>query len=259
MARRKRANGIYRVLFISVVVLCLVAAGAYYINQRAFRHDFVHYNGFGIDIPVKYPIHGIDVSRHQANIFWPAVCDMTVKDVSLGFTFIKATEGVESMDPQFRRNWLQARKYGITKGAYHFFIASKSGKQQAVNFIRNVPLLPGDLPPVLDIEQTNGVPIADLQQRVADWLDAAEKKYGVKPIIYTYVDFYQHYLQGRFDDYPLWVAHYLVKDKPRISRDWVFWQHSESGHVDGIDGRVDFNVFNGDSTAFEALKIKAVQ
>jgi len=33
------------------------------------------------------------------------------------------------------------------------FLATKSGKAQAENFINSVTLLPGDLPPVLDIEQ----------------------------------------------------------------------------------------------------------
>ena len=58
-----------------------------------------------------------------------------------------------------------------------------------------------------------------------------------------------------FDDYPLWVAHYLQPHQPRISRDWAFWQHSEQGHVNGIFSKVDFDVFNGDSTAFKALLV----
>ncbi|HEV3251877.1 MAG TPA: GH25 family lysozyme, partial [Puia sp.] len=50
-----------------------------------------------------------------------------------------------------------------------------------------------------------------------------------------------------FDGYPLWVAHYLQKERPRIYRAWSFWQHNESGRVNGIVTRVDFDVFNGDS------------
>ncbi|XPE68506.1 hypothetical protein ACNKHP_22080 [Shigella boydii] len=26
---------------------------------------------------------------------------------------------------------------------------------------------------------------------------------------------------------------------------WRFWQHSDGGNIDGINGPVDFNVFNG--------------
>jgi lysozyme len=69
------------------------------------------------------------------------------------------------------------------------------------------------------------------------------------------VDFYRQYLKDDFDGYPLWVAHYLQKERPRIYRDWLFWQHSEGGRVNGILSRVDFDVFNGDSTDFKKLLI----
>ena len=75
-----------------------------------------------------------------------------------------------------------------------------------------------------------------------------EKQYGIKPVIYTNIDFYKNYLQNDFDDYPIWIAHYLQPEKPRIERKWSFWQHNESGRVNGIKTPVDFNVFSGDST-----------
>ena len=106
------------------------------------------------------------------------------------------------------------------------------------------------------MEQIRGTSVANLQLRVGDWIKAVEKHYKVKPIIYTNADFYENYLSGKFDDYPLWVAHYLVKDKPRIKRNWIFWQHNETGRVNGINAYVDFNVFNGDSADFNNLLIK---
>ena len=201
-------------------------------------------------------MHGIDVSHHQDNIDWDAVKAMQVKNIKIGFAFIKATEGLGRVDNAFRRNWLNAKQAGIPRGAYHFFISSKSGKAQAENFIETINLEKGDLPPVLDIETANGASVEDLQQRVKDWLDIVQQFYKVKPIIYTNVDFYDNFLAGKFDDYPLWVAHYLVQDKPRIQRNWIFWQHNEKGHVNGINANVDFNVFNGDSLAFRKLLLK---
>lgn len=230
---------------------------ALYLFDRFFNPpSFKHYPAFGIDMPSNYNIHGIDVSRYQKTIGWKLVKDMQVENIKIGFAFIKATEGISGMDRQFRRNWKQAKKAGVPRGAYHFFIASKSGKAQAENFIENVELQSGDLPPVLDVEQVYGASVADVQQRVGDWLSVVEKHYKVKPLIYTNVDFYETFLAGRFDGYPLWIAHYLVKDKPRIKRKWHFWQHNETGHANGIDAFVDFNVFNGDSTAFNKLLIQ---
>ena len=100
------------------------------------------------------------------------------------------------------------------------------------------------------------MPYKKVRERVREWLLTVENYYGVRPIIYANVDFYDQVLKDEFDDYPLWVAHYLQKERPRIHRPWIFWQHSEQGRVNGILHKVDFNVFNGDSTDFKDLLMK---
>lgn len=253
---KKKKKGLSRTLLITIFILAALGMGAYYISSYFFRGPFIQYDQFGIGLPRNYSMHGIDVSKYQGIISWEDVKEMRVEDVNIDFAFIKATEGIGKIDEQFRRNWSNAQKAGVTRGAYHFFIASKSGKAQAENFIETVKLQKGDLYPVLDVEQTYGVSIDNLQQRVSDWLIMVEKEYHVKPIIYTNADFYKTFLAGRFDDYPLWVAHYIAQHKPRIDRSWLFWQHSETGHVNGISNYVDFNVFNGDSIAFQKLLLR---
>jgi lysozyme len=220
------------------------------------KAKFTRYDAFGISIPSDYAIHGIDVSRYQQIIAWEEVKAMQVSDIKLGFAFIKATEGVSNVDPQFARNWKKAKSNDMTRGAYHFFIASRDGKLQAENFIKRVDLESGDLPPVLDVEQLNGTNRIRLQKEVRKWLETVENHYKVKPIIYTNVDFYKQYLGEEFDDYPLWVAHYYEARQPRISRNWTFWQHSDKGSVSGILSKVDFNVFGGDSVQFKELLLK---
>lgn len=248
----KKKNKTLQVTLFIVTMLLLIAAVIFYIRKPRF----IHYSDFGIDIPVNYHIHGIDVSRYQSTIDWEEVSAMYIKEVRIHFSFIKATEGSDGADPKFKRNWRKAKDVGIRRGAYHFFNPYKDGLSQARNFIETVKLQSGDLPPVLDIEVAGTVSKAILQQRLLVWLTAVEKQYGIKPIIYTGADFYEKNLAGKFDAYPLWVAHYLVKDKPRVQRNWSFWQHSESGHVNGINGYVDFNVFNGDSSDFEQILLK---
>lgn len=244
-------------LIIVVCILALLGVGVIFgykwIQYR--KAKFTRYPEFGITIPNEYAIHGIDVSRYQNIIAWEEVKKMQVAHIKLGFAFIKATEGIGNMDPQFNRNWKRARSNDIARGAYHFFIASKDGKMQAENFIKRVELESGDLPPVLDVEQRFGVSKAQLQREVKEWLVTAEAYYGVKPIIYTNVDFYVQNLGSDFDEYPLWVAHYYQQEQPRIKRDWIFWQHNDQGNVNGIIAKVDFNVFKGDSLDFKNLLI----
>jgi lysozyme len=252
VAKRKKAASKAGIIAFILLMLALTAGIFYF----ATRPKFVRYPAFGIDIPENYSIHGIDVSHHQSSIDWNDVKAMQIKKVQIGFSFIKATEGSSTIDSRFRSNWRAAKNAGMIRGAYHFFNPNRSGIEQARSFIEMVKLQKGDLPPVLDVEQVSAVPKTVLQKRVQDWLNVVEDHYKVKPIIYTGAVFYTRFLGEKFDDYPLWVAHYLVKDKPRISRPWTFWQHSELGHVNGITTFVDFNVFNGDSADFRQLLIK---
>lgn len=254
MAKKTKKPKIsYWLLILIPILLGGLGAGAWYWYNKP---RFVRYPGFGIAIPVNYRIHGIDVSKYQGAIDWPEVRSMEIKGIKIGFCFIKATEGVNDTDRRFARNWRWSKQVGIPRGAYHFFNPYRSGTEQANNFISTVSLEKGDLPPVLDIEQAGSVSKLQLQQRVADWLKKVEQHYGVKPVIYSGADFYEQYLAGHCDDYPFWIAHYLVREKPRARRNWHFWQHNETGRVNGIDARVDYNVFNGDSAAFKKLLIQ---
>lgn len=245
-----------------VLLIVILAVAIFYISQlrktqkALAKAQATYYASFGINMPINFTIHGLDVSSHQNIIYWPGVKAMKVNDVAIDFTFIKATEGIGNADKQFNKNWQITNQLGITHGAYHFFLATKDGASQADNFISKVRLQKGDLPPVIDIEELYGVPPIVMQQRLKACLDKLENQYHVKPIIYTYVDFYENYLGKSFSDYPLWVAHYLEPNKPRIKRNWLFWQHSNKAHISGITTFVDFNVFNGDSTWFKKILIK---
>jgi lysozyme len=257
MPSRKQKKRICRIIFSAITAILLIVGG--YQLWQWFRYrkvKFTRYPEFGITIPGNYSIHGIDVSRYQDMIAWEEVKAMKVKDIQLGFAFIKATEGIGNMDPQFGRSWKKSKANGMIRGAYHFFIGSKDGKMQAENFIGQVELEPGDLPPVLDAEQLNGATSTQLKTEIKRWLEVVENYYHVRPIIYTNVDFYNHNLGNDFDQYPLWVAHYYQPDQPRISRGWIFWQHSQEGRVNGIASPVDFNVFNGDSLEFKNLLLR---
>lgn len=215
----------------------------------------VRYEAFGIPLPAGYAIHGIDVSVHQGPVHWPSVYGMQESSTRMGFVFIKATEGLNDTDKRFHKNWEDSKKAGMIRGAYHFFLATKSGKKQALQFIRQVQLKKGDLPPVVDIEKLYGVKPAIMRQRLREWLNEVESYYQVKPVIYTYADFYERYLGDEFNNYPLWVAHYFQPEKPRINRPWHFWQHSEKGRINGIRSAIDCNVFNGDSVKFKQILV----
>jgi lysozyme len=248
--RKKKAG---RLLLILMVATAAGAGAWFWWQQRQEALNFVRYEEFGIDMPVNYSIHGIDVSKFQREINWEAVKQMQVDKIRISFTFIKATEGITRQDAAFKRNWQKAGKAGLVRGAYHFFYSTRDPIKQAINFRNVVQLESGDLPPVLDIEMHNNQPVAVIRSTAKIWLEEMEKAYGVKPIIYTNLKFYNTYLGDEFNDYPLWIAHYYQKERPRVNREWLFWQHSDIGRVNGIKTIVDFNVFRGDSAALMKL------
>lgn len=253
MARKRKKQS--RIFFKIFFWLCFLISVTYFIVNFFAAPPHVFYPGFQIEIPGRYAIHGIDVSRYQGIINWKEVKEMEDKGIKIGFAFIKATEGVSNVDEQFRRNWIKASEQGIPKGAYHFFLPTRNAQKQADNFTGMVNLTSGDMPPVLDVEKDRGVSVEEMRKAVKTWLRIVENHYGVKPVIYTNVSFYEKYFQTGFEEYPLWIAHYLQPEKPRIGTRWTFWQHSEIGRVNGIKTPVDFNIFYGDSTAFTGLLI----
>lgn len=197
----------------------------------------------------NYGVQGIDVSHYQSSVDWPVVAAQ-----GFDFAFVKATEGATLNDSLFCRNWPEMKKAGLIRGAYHFFRPKTPVAEQVDNFSSWVELEHGDLPPVLDVEVLDGVDKIQLITGIRTWLFMVELKYNIRPIIYTNLKFYNRHLAGQFDDYPLWIARYHWREPVlACGRTWDFWQYGNRGRMDGVRGFVDFNVFNGDRSALEAL------
>ena len=240
---------------IGIAVLYVWGFYYFFVSPYGFRWKHI----FGdVTYPEGYDIHGIDVSHHQGDIDWELLRNRgTIDDCPIRFVFIKATEGASQTDPKFEYNFQQARQYGFSRGAYHFFSTRSSALDQARNFINNVTLEEGDLPPVLDVEtRPDDRSTAQFQHDVLEWLRTTEEHYRVKPILYTYYRFKMEYLNDTvFDQYPYWIAHYYV-DSVEYQGRWKFWQHTDVGRLPGIKGPVDFNIYNGSFYDLQQMTIR---
>ena len=210
----------------------------------------------GAAVPKGTYCYGIDISHYQDDIQWDSLMVLTdgarrtirsklaAKDIKpISFVFIKATEGSTMKDKSFKKHWTAASDRNISRGAYHFFRSSKSGKLQARNFIKTVGALSDeDLPPVLDIETMHaGCSHKTLNDRALDWLKTVSEHYGCKPIVYSSSSFIEEILCDEIkDNYPIWVAHYET-DRPRYTN-WKIWQVTDKAVVYGIEGYIDLNV-----------------
>ena len=201
-------------------------------------------------------VPGIDVSYWTAGIDWPKV-----RAAGQRYVFTKATEGDFYADPTFDDNWRGAKAAGLLRGAYHFFRSNVDPKKQADKYINYVKSMndDGELRPVLDLETHDGQAKAKIISRAKTWLDLVEEAFDKKPIIYSGQFFLQDYFSEAgggppiwAKEYPLWLAQYpnqyvpgMQPVLPRGWFKWTFWQYSDKGRVNGINARVDLNVFNG--------------
>jgi lysozyme len=215
------------------------------------------YKSFHIHIPVKYAIHGIDVSSYQGLINWEKVKRMRQDSVHISFAYLKATEGILLTDPYFMHNQRMCERVGLINGAYHYFRPRASGKLQAKFFLANVKIQKGNLPPVVDVEELDGISPDKMRGELDDFLKEVGLKTKTKPIIYSGLKFYYDNLAGYYDNYPLWLSNFDHPDLRVIpGTKWNFWQHSNRAKVSGILHGVDFDVFKGDSLAFREMLVK---
>ena len=87
---------------------------------------------------------------------------------------------------------------------------------------------------------------AQFVDSVQKFLEIVTRIYNQKPLVYTYTNFYNNYLLGKVNDYKLWIAQYSTNE-PRLrdERDYIMWQYTAKGRINGVQGYVDKNRFMG--------------
>ena len=207
----------------------------------------------------KGKVFGCDLSHYQEReeIDWDSLYIQNKQlKFPIKFTIFRATMGNEATDKNFNHFWQEAKRQNLIRGAYHYYRPDEDPKLQAASYLRNTNLQKGDFLPILDVEKLPKQ--KSLEQFIADiqtWMDIVEKKYKRKPILYTYISFYEDYLYYHFKEYPLWVANYNNVAVPTSLFDWKIWQFTENGITAGAKVKIDFNVFNGDENDLKELLI----
>ncbi len=209
-------------------------------------------------IETEPEILGMDISHFQDNIKWDEI-----KADGVNFVYLKATQGEHFKDPKFKKHHEATRKECLYRGAYHFYESGKDPKKQALNFVDAVQtLIPGDLPPVLDLEELGIKTSVDIKTYTANtlqWLQIVEEKLGVRPIIYCDPSFGNSYLKHPdFAKYNLWVADYTKSASPKVpetwkNKGWTIWQRTDRKKLEGVQGKIDYDLFHGNAETFLKL------
>lgn len=201
-------------------------------------------------------VSGIDVSEMQGPIDWEKV-----RAEGVSFAFLRVADGIDFIDLRFAENWARTKAANVRRGPYHFFRPSEDAVAQAELFLTTVGALePGDLPPVLDLEATDGRSPSQVSAGAKVWLDLVEQRLGVRPLLYVGPYFWRDQMGAPAwgKDYDLWIAHWTsgCPSVPLPFTKWEFHQRTARGRVNGIQGDVDINRFNGTETALAAMAVQ---
>lgn len=216
-------------------------------------------------------LRGIDVSHYQEEIDWKKV-----KASGVSFAILKASEGIDLVDPMFEEYFRGAVDAGIMPGTYHFFLPRLDAVSQAQHYLKVVREIVGErtcLPPCIDLE-TAGLTRAAMNDAVRSFMQNISAE-GRKGILYTSYGFWTTYLPApvlngnrlKFADvdwaldYPLWLAQYTSGMPYQVYpwTGWTFWQHSSAGKIAGVPTRVDLDLFNGSLAELEELASPAAR
>lgn len=196
-----------------------------------------------------YDVRGVDISAHNGDVDFEKLKGSGVK-----FAYIKATEGTDFQDRNFVRNATGMKRAGIPAGAYHFFRFDTDGEMQGYNFLRALDGRRFELPPAIDVEEwanadepRTGQIMRSLRQMI-DVMRAG----GYEPMIYTNKDGYERFVKGKLERVALWICSFT--DPPLDDgREWVMWQFSHRGEVEGVSGAVDMNAVNPTDTLYHVI------
>jgi lysozyme len=200
-----------------------------------------------------FPVRGIDVSHHQGKIDWKKLARQNIH-----FAYIKATEGEDFLDEDFKHNWNAAKDANILPGAYHYFTLCKTGYEQANNFLSRIGTpSASSLPPAVDLEFGGNCKARpspeELHKELKVFVDLVEQAWGCRVVLYSTSDFYATYLKNDFTNNPLWIRDLYRQPSKKDYREWQFWQYANRGKLDGVKGFIDLNVSRGDETQFRSL------
>ena len=187
---------------------------------------------------------GIDVSKWNKEIDWEKAKAAGVEFAIIRCGYRGSVTGTLVEDPYFYRNIEGAKAAGVKVGLY--FFTQATNVVEAVEEASMVLCLnngqPLDYPIFIDTEGAGG-------NGRADGLDMATRtavcetiaNAGYRAGIYASRNWYYNNLDmTKLDSNVIWLAEY--REYPKYTGKYEIWQYTSSGSIDGIEGRVDFNL-----------------
>lgn len=187
---------------------------------------------------------GIDVSKWQKEIDFKKVKEAGASFVMVRVGSQQGVNGEYILDPYFKKNIENAIKNNLKVGGYFYSYASsnKEAKKQANWVLKQIKDYDISLPIAFDWECYNDFNAMELSlfglNKIAEtFLERIEQE-GYKGMLYGS----KNYLNAiwKYHNYDIWLAHYTKQTD--YTSDYIMWQLSQNGQIDGINGLVDIDI-----------------
>ena len=191
---------------------------------------------------------GIDISTHQKDINFNKVKNAGVDFVIIRIGYRGYSEGKLHLDNKFEEYYEKASKAGLKIGFYFFSqaINEKEAIEEAEFVLKNIKGKKFDLPIAYDYEDASPVGRISLLSKDEKTKNAIAfleriKRNNYPYMLYTNLYWTEHcYELEKLKDYDIWFAQYYKY--PQYPHNFLIWQYSEDGIIDGIDEKVDLNI-----------------
>lgn len=214
-------------------------------NRESFVHDGekVSY----ADAPYTL---GIDVSKYQGDVDWNAVKADGYEFVMLRIGYRSYGDGSLHEDPMFEQNYAGATAAGLKVGVYFFAqaISEAEAKEEAEYVIHLLDGRELGMPLVYDPEtieeddsRTDDVTGEQLTKNAVAFCETiAASQY--EPMVYCNMLWEAFKLDlTKLSDYLIWYADY--EPLPQTPYRFDMWQYTQTGHVSGVNGNVDIDIW----------------
>lgn len=185
-------------------------------------------------------MRGIDVSKFQGAINWPAV-----KAAGIEFVIIRAGYGRETWqkDAYFERNYTGAKAAGLHVGAYWYSYADTidDAKKEVAACLKVIKGKEFDFPIYFDLEENKQLAkgAAFCSGLVRAFCSELEKAGYFAGLYMSRYHLQQSIEPETAKRYALWVAEY--GNGLHYTGKYGIWQYSDAGRVVGIIGNVDMD------------------
>lgn len=187
-----------------------------------------------------FPVQGVDMSEADVVTDWNAIAA-----AHADFAYLRATYGADGRDARFADYWRGAYSANLRRGAMHQYSLCRLAQDQADNFVTTVPRTSDALPMALvldfqadcDTRPDRTVVIGEIKR----FLKVVETHTGEHALLKISPEFERTYKVSEAIPRTLWLSRTFFRPD-YAARGWRMWQASTMRQVEGVEGRVHWDV-----------------